>query len=118
MCVGGATGEAVSVQQILQELGRRLDTGDQQMIAGAGAGDVQQVPLCVVDILEIGIVGDRLDALLQRQNLVVARHDRDGPEFETFGKVASCRSRTGRRVSIVPLDLFAQRPVPLAVKAS
>ena len=45
------------------------------------------------------------------------RDTRDGPEFETFGKVASCRSRTGRRVSILPLDLFAQRPVPLAVNA-
>jgi len=43
------------------------------MVAGTGAGDVEQVALGVVDLLEIGIVCDPLDAFLQRQDLVVAR---------------------------------------------
>ena len=33
------------------------------MVAGTGAGDVEQVALGVVDLLEIGIVCDRLDAI-------------------------------------------------------
>jgi hypothetical protein len=34
------------------------------MIAGAGACDVEQVALAVIDFFEIGVVGDILDALL------------------------------------------------------
>ena len=51
--------------EIIEKLRRRLDARDQQMIARAGAGDVEQVALGVVDLLQIGVVADRLDALLQ-----------------------------------------------------
>lgn len=51
-------GLSVSSPQIVQELRRRLDSCHQQMIAGAGAGDVMQVPLAVVDFFEIDIALD------------------------------------------------------------
>jgi hypothetical protein len=59
------------------------------MIARAGAGDVKQVPLGIIDLLQIGVVAYRLDALLQRNNLVVTGHYDHSPELETFGKVHS-----------------------------
>lgn len=64
----------VSPRQIVQELGRRFNPCHQQMIAGAGARHVKQVPFGVVDHFEIGIVRDILNALLRRDNLVVAPH--------------------------------------------
>jgi len=51
------------------------------VIPGAGAGDVQQVALGVVNFFEIGIVGRGLDSLLQGNDFVVAGHDDDGSEF-------------------------------------
>ena len=38
-------------QQILKELRPRLDSGHEQVIAGASARDVQQMPLRAVDLL-------------------------------------------------------------------
>ncbi len=52
-----------SARQIVQELRRQIDAGHQQMIAGAGARHVKQVPFAVVDFFEVGIVGDILVAL-------------------------------------------------------
>ena len=40
-----------AAQEILQKLRRWLDARDQQVVAGPGAGDVEQVPLGVVDLL-------------------------------------------------------------------
>jgi hypothetical protein len=45
------------------------------------------VALIVVDLFEIGLIGNALDALLQRDYLVVACHDSDGPKFQTDGEV-------------------------------
>jgi hypothetical protein len=36
------------------------------VIAGAGARHIEQMSLAVIDLFEIGIIGDILDALLQR----------------------------------------------------
>ena len=57
------------------------------MIAGAGARHVKQVPLAVVDFFEIGIVRNILDALLGGDDLVIARHDRDGTKLQTLGEM-------------------------------
>jgi hypothetical protein len=57
------------------------------MIPGAGAGNVDQVTLGIIDLLQIGIVADRLDALLQWNDLVVAGHHSDGPKFEPLRQV-------------------------------
>ncbi len=47
------------------------------MIPGAGAGDVEQVALGVVNFLQIGVVADRLDARLAIGSVLkfLFRHD-------------------------------------------
>ncbi len=57
------------------------------MIAGAGAGDIEQMPLRVVDLLKVGVLADRLDPLLQGDDLVVAGHHDHRPELQSLGKV-------------------------------
>jgi hypothetical protein len=65
---------AASGSQIVEKLGRRLDAGDEQMIPRSGAGDIEQVALGVVDFLQVGVIAHGFDALLQRDDLVVAGH--------------------------------------------
>ncbi len=55
------------------------------MIAGACARDVEQVALGLVDVFEIRVVGDGLEARLEREDLVVAGGH--GTELEAFGQV-------------------------------
>ena len=83
-----------------------FDARHQQMIPRAGAGDVEQVALGVVDFLQIGVVADRLDALLQGDDLVVAGHHGHGAELQPLGQVhgadrdvAAGRFRRARRES-------------------
>jgi hypothetical protein len=52
----------------------RGDAGHEQMITGAGAGDIEQVTLGVIHLPQIGVVTDRLNALLQWNYFVVAGH--------------------------------------------
>ena len=52
-----------SVVQVVEKFGCWVDARHEQTVAGTGAGDVEQVALAVVDLLEIGIVCDRLDAI-------------------------------------------------------
>ena len=47
--------------QIIEELRARVDAGHQQPVAGARAGDVEQVPLGAIDLLQIGVVSDAFD---------------------------------------------------------
>ena len=54
------------------------------MVSSAGARHVEQVPLRLVDVLEIRFVGHGLDALLERDDLVVAGHHRDGAKLEAL----------------------------------
>jgi hypothetical protein len=42
------------------------DSGHQEVVAGASTHYVKQVALAVVDLFEIGILGDILDVLLRR----------------------------------------------------
>ncbi len=51
--------------KITQEFGCWRHAGDQQMVACAGAGDVEQVSFRVVYFLQVGIVRDGFDAFLQ-----------------------------------------------------
>ena len=57
------------------------------MISGAGARDVEQVALAVLDFFEIGIVGYILNAHLRRDDLLAARHDGDRTNFDPFRKM-------------------------------
>ena len=44
------------------------------------------MPFAVVDLFEIRIVGDILDAPLQPDNFIVARQDGDGAKLQPFGE--------------------------------
>jgi hypothetical protein len=44
-------------------------------------------PLCIVNFLQIGVIADRLDALLKGNYFVVAGHHDHGPKLQTLGKV-------------------------------
>ena len=94
-----------SPPQIIQEFRHRRHPADQQMVSGTGAGNVEQVPLGVVDLAQIGIVADRLDALLQGDHFVVAGHHHHSAELQALGEMhgpdrdmpaggSTCSSRT------------------------
>ena len=71
----------------MEELRGRGDASNEEVIAGAGAGDVEEVAFGVVDLVEVGVVGDGFDAGLEGDDGVVAGEDGDGAEFEAFGEV-------------------------------
>ena len=76
------------------------------MIPSAGAGDVEQVALCVIYLLQIGVVADCFDAFLRRNDLVVAGHYDHGAELEAFGKVHGAdRDMTAGRLDVLIEDL-------------
>ncbi len=61
----------------------------EQVIARPRAGDVQQVPLPFVDILEVCDVADGFEPRLKRDDLVVAGGDHNGAELEALRKGAA-----------------------------
>lgn len=71
------------LSQVGKKLRGRLDARDEQVITGSGAGDVEEMPFRVIDLLQVGVVADRLDAL----HFVVTGHHRDGPELQALGHV-------------------------------
>jgi len=73
--------------QVIKEFGCRHYARDKQMISGAGAGDIEQVAFGVIDLLEIRVVADSLNAFLQGDDFVITRHHGDGSEFQTFREV-------------------------------
>ncbi len=50
-------------QYILDKLGGRLKTTNQQSISGAGAGDIEKMTLCFIDLFEIRLIGHGFDSL-------------------------------------------------------
>ncbi len=50
--------------KVIQKLRRRLNARHQQMVSCPRAGDVEQVALGVINFLQIGVVANRLDAIL------------------------------------------------------
>ena len=44
----------IALDEVVQKFRYRIDSANQQMIPGAGAGDVEQVALGVIDLLQIG----------------------------------------------------------------
>ena len=73
--------------QVVEKLRSGFHAGDEQMVSGAGAGDIEQVAFGVVDFLEVCIIADRSNPLLKRQDFLVAGHHGHAAEFETFGEV-------------------------------
>jgi hypothetical protein len=62
------------ITKIIEKLRYGTDPSDQQMIAGASARDVEQVPLGVIYLLQISVVTYRFDTFLQGYYFVVAGH--------------------------------------------
>jgi hypothetical protein len=81
----GAT--LIALHEVVQKFGCWFHSGNQKMISRAGTGNVEQVPLSVVDFLQIGVVANCLDAFLQRNYFVVAGHHDNGPKLKTLGEV-------------------------------
>lgn len=67
--------------QVIQELRSGLRAGDEEVITRTRAGDVQEVALGVVNFLQVRIVGNSLNTLLQRDNLVITGHNDYRPEL-------------------------------------
>ena len=59
----------ITLQEIVQKFGNRIDAGYQQMVTGARAGDVKQMPLGIVDVLDVGTVGNALDPFLNGNSI-------------------------------------------------
>ena len=68
------------------------------------AGDVEQMALGVIDLLQIGVVADRLDALLQRNDLIVAGHDHHGAKLQPLGQMHGA----DRDMTAGGFDLFVE----------
>jgi hypothetical protein len=89
---------ATSSGKICKEFRPRLNAGHKQSVARAGACDVEQIALGVVNLVEFRFVGDRFNAFLQRQYVVVARHDDDCLVLQPFGKVHSANGNAAQRL--------------------
>ena len=67
------------------------------MIAGAGTGDVEQVALGIVNVLQVSLIGHTLYPFLKWNDLVIASHHRDCPEFQTLGQVHCADGQSSNR---------------------
>jgi len=83
--------------QIIEELRSGIRRRDQQPVTGAGAGDVEQLALALVNFIKVASIADLLDALLQRQHLVIAGDHRRGAKLETFRQVRLPTTRFQRK---------------------
>src|SRR3972149_6654585 len=72
---------------VLQKLRSRLYPCNQQVIPSPRAGDIEEVPLRLVDVLQVSVVRDGFDPRLQRHDLVITRHDRNRLELESLAQV-------------------------------
>lgn len=77
----------LSCLEVVEEFRRRLDGRHEQVVASAGAGDVEEMSFGVVDLCQIGVVGGGFDPLLERNDFVVAGHNGDDTELQAFGEV-------------------------------
>ena len=72
------------------------------MIARPGAGDVQEVTLRGVDVLEVCHVADAFEPRLERDDLVVASGDHHGAELEEWAYVRVYHSEAERSAALGP----------------
>ena len=57
------------------------------MIAGAGAGDIEQVAFGGHHLNKVAVIGDGLDALGIGDQVFIAGHDDHGAKLQAFGQV-------------------------------
>ena len=79
----------VADPQIIEELRCWLDARNEQMISRARAGDVQELALRLVHVLEVCVVRDGFDALLLRQHFVITGSDNHGAKLKPLREVHS-----------------------------
>ena len=98
-------GEPYSHSKVVQELRRRFDASHEEVVSGTGAGDVEEMPFSVVDILQVRVISDRLDPLLKRNDLIVAGHDSDGAKLQSLRQVHGAdRDAPSSRLNMVVQD--------------
>lgn len=75
------------LSEVVQKLRSGINTGDEQVVPSARAADIEQMPLRIKHVFQVGLVADRVDALLKWNDFVVAGHDGDRLELQAFGQV-------------------------------
>ena len=78
-------GVSVFGKQVVEKLGGRFGAGDQEVVAGARARDVEQVALGSVDLVELGLIAYSLDSFLRRHYFVIAGGDYHGAKNRASG---------------------------------
>ena len=78
---------SLSYPKIIKEFRWVFGGRNQRVVPGSSTGDVEQVPLGVVDLFQVGLVDDGLDTGLRGDNLIVTGHYGDRPELQPFRKV-------------------------------
>ena len=73
--------------EIIEILGGRPHASQQKMFASSRAGNVEQSPLGFVNFVELRLVRRVGNALVQRQDALIAYHHDYGTEFQPLGKV-------------------------------
>jgi len=64
------------------------------------------MPFCVVDLFEIGIIGNGFYSFLLGNNLIVSSHHHNGAELQSFSKVhGGYRGFPMRSLNLVVEDL-------------
>gem|GEM_PF-2380748 len=90
--------------QIIEELGYRINTRYQKILARTGAGDIKQVAFRVVNFFKICAVSDSLNSFLQGDNLIIAGHYNNSTEFQTLREMHSAY----RNVPACRFNLFVE----------
>jgi hypothetical protein len=75
------------VCDIGKELRRWQHAGHEESVSGTGASNIEQMPFGLVHVVQLDLIGYRLNAGPQGQHVVVARHDDDSLEFQSFRKM-------------------------------
>ncbi|GEP12220.1 hypothetical protein MMMDOFMJ_2543 [Methylobacterium gnaphalii] len=64
-----------------------MNSRNEQAIAHAGAGNVEEMGLGLVDLLQLCLVAHRVDAPLRGKHTVVAREHHYDLEFQALGEM-------------------------------
>ena len=70
--------------KVIEELRCRGNARDEQMIPGPCTGNVEQMTLRVIHLLQIGVVAHRFDPFLQGDDFIIAGHHDDGAELQAL----------------------------------
>jgi len=80
--------------KIFQKLRNWIDTRYEQVIAGSGAGDVQEMTFCVVEVFNVCVIADGSDAFFERNDVIIAGHNADAAKLEALRSMHRCQADT------------------------